>query len=121
MKGRTRLGWPSVGCEGKVSIKAMRPSASPHLTAGLSGADSRSAGWLPRLARRSTLPPRTPGSEPARDTGTGVVSLPLPLEMLLATGIIIIWGLSRPRPARRQMAAKRSGPGGMAERGDGRC
>lgn len=60
MKGRMRLGWPSVGCEGKVSIKAMRPSASPRLTAGLSGADSRSAGWLPRLARRSMLPPRAP-------------------------------------------------------------
>lgn len=60
MKGRMRLGRPSVGCEGKVSIKAMRPSASPHLTAGLSGADSRSAGWLPCLARWSALPPTHP-------------------------------------------------------------
>lgn len=93
MKGRMRLGWLSVGCEGKVSIKAMRPSASLRLTAGLSGADSRSAGWLPRLARRSTLPPlHTPGSKPARPghADTGSVSLPLPPEMLLIMGITMI-------------------------------
>lgn len=121
MKGRMRLGWLSVGCEGKVSIKAMRPFASPRLTAGLSRADSWSAGWLPRLAHRSTLPLHTPASKPARpghtDTGSGMVSLPLPPDMLLIMGIIMIWGLSRPQPAWRRMAAMRSGPGGMAERG----
>lgn len=57
---RMRLGRSSMGCEGKVSIKAMRPSASLCLTAGLSGADSQSAGWLPRLAHRSALSPTHP-------------------------------------------------------------
>lgn len=121
MKGRMRLGRPSTGCKGKVSIKAMRPSASLPLTARLSGADSRSAGWLPHLAHRSALPPHTPSSKPARlghaDTGSGMVSLPLPPEMLLIMGIIMIRGLSRPWPARRRMAVKQSGTGGMAERG----
>lgn len=56
------LGRPSMGCQRKVSIKAMRAWASLCLTGGLSRADSRSAGWLPLLAHRSVLPPRTPGS-----------------------------------------------------------
>lgn len=121
MKGRMRLGRPSTQCEGKVSIKAMRPSASLRLTARLSGADSRSTGRLPHLAHRSALPPHTPSSKPARlghaDTSSGMVSLPLPPEMLLIMGIIMIRGLSRPWPARRRMAVKQSGTGGMAERG----
>lgn len=123
MKGKMRPGWLSVGCKGKVSIKAMRPSASLCLTAGLSGADSWSAGWLPCLAHRSTLPLYTPGSQPARpghaDTGSSMVSLPLPPEMLPIMGIIMIWNLSRPWPAWRRMAAKQSG--GIAERGARSC
>lgn len=121
MKGRMRLGWLSVGCEGKVSIKAMRPFASPRLTARLSGADSWSAGWLPRLAHRSTIPLYAPASKPARpghtNTGSSMVSLPLPPDLLLIMGISMISGLSRPQPAWRWMAAMQSGLGGTAERG----
>lgn len=96
------LGWPSMGHQRKVSIKAMRAWASRCLTGGLSRADSR----LPLLAHRSVLPllpPCTPGSQPARPgcvgTGSSLLSLALPPEMLPITGIISIWGLSRPRAA----------------------
>lgn len=123
MKGRMRLGRPSVGCEGKVSIKAMRPSASPHLTAGLSRADSRSAGWLPCLARRSALPsPHTPSSKPARlghaDTISVVVSLPLTPEILI-TGIIMIWGLEQVPASPEADGSEPVGAGVGAERGAG--
>lgn len=60
LKARMGLGRPRVGCQRKVSIKAMRASASLCLTARLSGADSRSTGWLPCLAHQSVLPPMHP-------------------------------------------------------------
>lgn len=114
------LGRPSVGREGKVSIKAMRPSTSPCLTARVSGADRQSAGCLPRLARCPHAPPAPNqlGQGTRRRAATWC-PLSLPPEMLLITVIIMIPGLSRPRRAWRQIVMKQPGLGGKAERGSG--
>lgn len=64
----------------------MRGWASLCLTGGLSGADSPE---LPRLAHRSVLPPPTSGRP---GTGSGLVPLVLPPEMLPIMGIILIRG-----------------------------
>lgn len=66
-KARMWPGRPSVGCQRKVSIKAMRGWASLWLTGGLSGADSRSAGCLPVSLTGACVPcAPSAGRAPAR-------------------------------------------------------
>lgn len=90
------------------------------LTARVSGADSRSAGCLPRLARCPHAPPAPSQLGQGKRTQAATwCPLSLPPEMLLITVIIMIRGLSRPRQAWRQIVMKQPGLGGKAERGTG--
>lgn len=116
-KARMGPGRPSVGCQGKVSIKAMRASASRCLTGGLSRADSRSAGCFPGWLTGACCPrhPRLPTAEAGHRQPRGVPR-PAPRDAL-DHGNYLDLGLKQ---ATASLGADGSGAAGPGWDGTGR-